>query len=121
MAGSAEISDRAQMCAGLFHKILSAISGRERIDSDPELSAQIDDQLGRFSIWAGNIGVFAQATASLDYRVRDIPQIKDLIVQQLDGLVKYLTHGMYLVPTRCHESTQLLLNGGRNCAHVFTV
>ena len=104
MTGSTEILERAQTCIGLFHNVLSTISGRERLDPNAELAALIDDQLGRFNIWAGNIGVFANTYTSLDYRVRDIPQIKDLIVQQLDGLAKYLKHGTYLVATQYNQA-----------------
>ena len=105
MARSAAIFDRAQTCIDLFHNVLSATRGDEGIDSNAELAARLEDELGRFSIWAGNIGVFAvHENTTLDYRVRDAPQIKDLIVQQLDGLAKYLKHGMYLVETRCNRS-----------------
>lgn len=94
MARDATIVEYSQTCMVLFDKLLLSIDGISRPDPDTELSAQADDQLGRFSIWAGNIGVFATANASLDYRVRDTPQIKDLIIQQLNGLAKFLQRSM---------------------------
>ncbi len=94
MPGDATILDYARTCMVLFDTLLSSLNGTSRPDPDAELSAQADDQSGRFSIWAGNIGVFATANASLDYRVRGTPQIKDLIIQQLDGLAKFLQRSM---------------------------
>lgn len=95
MPGDATILDHAQTCMVLFDDLLSTINGKSRPDPDAELSAQADDQAGRFSIWAGNIGVFATVNASLDYRVRDTPQIKGLIIPQLGGLAKFLQRSMY--------------------------
>jgi len=78
MPGDATILDYARTCMILFDTLLSSLNGTSRPDPDAELSAQADDQSGRFSIWAGNIGVFATANASLDYRVRDISVCRKL-------------------------------------------
>ncbi len=94
MAGDSTILDRAQTRTALFDSLLTSIDGKDRSDRRAEFSAQVDDQSGRFSIWAGNIGVFATANASIDYRVRDTPQVKNLIIQQLDSLAVFLQRSM---------------------------
>ncbi|PYH93865.1 Annexin [Aspergillus ellipticus CBS 707.79] len=48
--------------------------------------SSIEDQLGRFSIWTSNIGVFATRRASLDYRLRAIPDVQRLVIALLDAL-----------------------------------
>lgn len=45
------------------------------------------DLTGRFNIWASNIGAFAPLHASLDYRLRDLADVKDLILDHLENMV----------------------------------
>ncbi|KAK2811629.1 hypothetical protein FQN50_001971 [Emmonsiellopsis sp. PD_5] len=45
----------------------------------PRQQSGIEDQLGRFSIWTSNIGVFASTRASLDYRLRDVEDVHRLV------------------------------------------
>jgi hypothetical protein len=45
-----------------------------------------EDQLARFKIWIANLGVFENGHASIDYRLRDHPDVLNLITQQLDVL-----------------------------------
>ena len=45
-----------------------------------------EDQLARFRIWVANLGVFENGHASIDYRLRDHPDVLNLITQQLDVL-----------------------------------
>ena len=93
MSGQTTILDRAWRCMVLFNQLLAAVDKNTTTELESGPSALINDQVGRFRIWAGNIGLYADASASLDYRVQDIPQIKNLIVQQLDGLGRYLQRG----------------------------
>ena len=66
-------------CLGQAHPVLP-----------PQDATLIEDQLGRFSIWAGNIGVFARGRASMDHRLREAPDIQRLVVG-LVNLVKSRT------------------------------
>jgi hypothetical protein len=45
----------------------------------PRQQSAIEDQLGRFSIWTSNIGVFAPTRASLDYRLRCVADLHRLV------------------------------------------
>lgn len=45
-----------------------------------------EDQLARFKLWIANLGVFANGHASIDYRLRDHPNVLSLITQQLNVL-----------------------------------
>ncbi|OJJ44497.1 hypothetical protein ASPZODRAFT_18687 [Penicilliopsis zonata CBS 506.65] len=57
----------------------------------------LQDQLGRFSIWASETGVFAPRRASLDHRLRYAPEIRRLVRGLLetldDHLQRYLLQG----------------------------
>jgi hypothetical protein len=52
----------------------------------PQLRSDLENQLDRFKIWAGNLGIFAPGNASADYRLRDDQDVKEVIVQMLDRL-----------------------------------
>ncbi|ESZ91987.1 hypothetical protein SBOR_7644 [Sclerotinia borealis F-4128] len=53
---------------------------------EPHLRSELENELGRFKIWAGNLGVFAPGRASADYRLRDDADIKEILIQMLDRL-----------------------------------
>jgi hypothetical protein len=54
-----------------------------------------EDQLARFNIWTANLGVFENGHASVDYRLRDHPDVLNLVIQQLDVLKINLEKRMY--------------------------
>lgn len=67
-------------------------------DSDPQMHAGISysavcDELGRFRIWAGNIGALQDKQSSLDFRLRDAPRISDQVVELLQDLSESLEEG----------------------------
>lgn len=53
---------------------------------EPHLRSELENELGRFKIWAGNLGVFAPGRASVDYRLRDDADVKEVLIQMLDRL-----------------------------------
>ncbi|KAF3019352.1 hypothetical protein E8E14_010724 [Neopestalotiopsis sp. 37M] len=60
----------------------------------PKEQALIQDQVARFSLWSSTIGVFAPDRASMDYRLRDAQDTKDLVQDLLQGLCSTLTKCM---------------------------
>lgn len=56
----------------------------------------ISDSLGRFKIWAGNIGALQrfELKSSLDWRIREAPKISTQIVNILEELIESLDDGM---------------------------
>ncbi|KAI9646581.1 hypothetical protein NHQ30_004576 [Ciborinia camelliae] len=53
---------------------------------EPHLRSELENELGRFKIWAGSLGVFAPGQASADYRLRDDGDVKEVVIQMLDRL-----------------------------------
>jgi hypothetical protein len=86
-ASTATIAGRAWACAIRFNALVSQAS---------RTTSAFEDQLARFNIWAANIGVFAEAHASLDYRVRNSPKVKAMVIQLLQALTRKLQFGEYL-------------------------
>lgn len=78
------ITEAAGRCAQKF-------VGATTLDSSSsQLKTSLHDQLGRFKIWAGNLGVFASSTASADYRLRDEPDLRDVFISMLNRLAERL-------------------------------
>jgi len=50
----------------------------------------IEDQLAGFSVWAVNIKVFGAGCESLDYSLREAPDIQDIVVGLLEALDYHL-------------------------------
>lgn len=90
---SATISDAAVCCGRAFLDYISTLNPeRPQATSSPGDSSgeqtyeALNDELGRFRIWAGNLGVFANGHASVDYRLRNDPDIKGIIERLLRRL-----------------------------------
>ena len=63
-------------------------------DSRSEISAtMVEDELGRFKAWAGNIGAMTTGTASMDYRVRTAGYLRHSVKSLLEALKESLIEG----------------------------
>ncbi|KAJ2983178.1 hypothetical protein NUW58_g6294 [Xylaria curta] len=51
---------------------------------------QINDQLAKFKLWAGNIGAHRTGRSSLDYRLRDSSHLHTQVIRLLDDLITSL-------------------------------
>ncbi|RYN85556.1 hypothetical protein AA0120_g8764 [Alternaria tenuissima] len=62
---------------------LSASDSRstEEVDSDA-----LEDEIGRFRVWAGNLGALQKGHSSLDYRLRDSPNLLSSALKLLNEL-----------------------------------
>lgn len=61
----------------------------------------LDDELGRFRVWAANIGALQKGHSSLDYRLREAPLVRDNVQKLLKEL-----HG-------CLQEMNVVLTGTR--------
>ncbi|KAL4761003.1 uncharacterized protein BDW70DRAFT_150430 [Aspergillus foveolatus] len=93
----ATISQCANICLQSFNDCLAQFHLLS-----PRQQSAVDDQLGRFSIWVSNIGVFAPTRGSLDYRLREAPDIQRLVRRLLrtlnDYIQQYLSQLDYVHP-----------------------
>ena len=86
------IYDHADACVALFNRYL-----RDTQTTSKDLA---EEQCARFSIWASNVGVFASVRASLDYRLRDSPDIQRMIVELLVVIRRNIERGTYCLLDR---------------------
>lgn len=52
--------------------------------------ADIEDEFGRFRLWAANIGALSRGHGSLDYRLRDAPVVLEGALKLLNELQQEL-------------------------------
>jgi hypothetical protein len=100
----ASISEGAQRCRELFHQVCES-----------ETTGYIRDRYATFNIWASNIGVFAQRHASLDFRLRELPDEHDLVVQYLALIEESLQQVRLLQPDGHDQKVQRTLRQITDC------
>lgn len=67
-----------------FHSLVSALSTSDTgytLDHDA-----LQDEIGRFRVWCGNIGALQKGHSSLDYRLRDSPLLSSNVLKLLKEL-----------------------------------
>jgi hypothetical protein len=68
-----------------------------------DVKIQLDDEIVRFKLWTSNIGVFADVQLSLDFRIREFPDVKDMFANHLSMIGHRLDQGMVLIKSGLHR------------------
>ncbi|KAH7417504.1 hypothetical protein BKA64DRAFT_301951 [Cadophora sp. MPI-SDFR-AT-0126] len=100
----ASVSDLAELCMLSFQDCL-----QQSATLHPRELSLSEDQLGRFSLWANSIGVFAPGRASMDHRLREAPEIIEIVAGLLDGL-KYSINSCSATLKSTYESQKAHLD-----------
>lgn len=93
------LAESANLCLESFTKCLSRfghLTVREQ--------SAIEDQIGQFSIWSSNIGIFAAAKSSLDYRLCNAAQVQRLLRRLLRILNDHIERRNIIVMTPSKET-----------------
>ncbi|KAK6495590.1 hypothetical protein TWF481_002638 [Arthrobotrys musiformis] len=99
------IYERAQHCKELFAKYAP-----KRPPSDTDRIFQDYEQ--RFLAWSAYMGVFADKSICLDRRLRDRPDVSDIVIMLLDVLIKSL--GQIVDQDEAPPDDPSLMDGGRD-------
>lgn len=75
------VAGLAKLCLESFQNCLQ----KAALVHPRELSL-VEDQLARLSLWSANIRVFSPGRASLDHRLREAAEVRDIIVGLLEAL-----------------------------------
>jgi hypothetical protein len=89
---SFEIHRRAAECLSDFDALVVVQPTPD--DRHNAEDRDVEEQRARFLIWLANIGVFAGGHASLDYRLRDALEARNLMLDLLRSLKNYLKRGL---------------------------
>lgn len=77
----------AYECEGLFYQLQEAFQKTQSEVATVELCAEFQQ---RFAVWAAHLGVFARKSQCLDTRLRNHPDLQDLVARLLDVLRRSL-------------------------------
>jgi len=83
------IRDWYHSCIGTFEKITKGVGNCNLASGSHELALQlVQDQIGRFRVWAGNLGAHHPASnrMSLDYKLKEASHIHNTVVELLEEL-----------------------------------
>jgi hypothetical protein len=79
------IGECSKKCLNLFSQSADAMWDLQQSDAS-RVKNSFQDEFVRFKLWASNIGVFADVHASLDFRVRELPDVAEMFLRQLDTI-----------------------------------
>ena len=75
------IAEVAARCLNYFNNYFGQTASIQ-----PRQYSLVEDQFARFSIWTSNIGAFAPGQASVDHRLKEVPEIHDVVTGLLEAL-----------------------------------
>lgn len=90
MEGSNTIRSLSKECFYLFNQHCEALKN----DGSEPAKDGLQDEFARFKLWFYNTGVFAEVQLSLDFRLREMPDIRGLFLSHLDTIYCRLTQRM---------------------------
>lgn len=91
------IRKQTQLCMGLFsagsealqnYRLQSVEASTNLLNGDSlrTLVTALLDEHARLSLWSSNIGVFAEVQFSLDFRIRDEPDLQQAFIGHLEAI-----------------------------------
>lgn len=88
MTSSLELDVLGLRCESFFKQIYSVVNNPNCPFRNDLYPSEVQDELGRFKIWARNIGALQPRTmsSSLEYRLRDASRARQLVVKLLKRL-----------------------------------
>lgn len=90
---SPSIARLSLSCQAQFEILIEALENTNEDNVKRELYSSVIDELGRFRIWASNIGALSTGRASLDYRLRDAEYLHKNVASLLRDLKECLSEG----------------------------
>jgi hypothetical protein len=63
--------------------------------SEDILKDLVDEDFGRFRVWAGNVSVHTTGRRSLQYRLRDSSELTEAVLENLKDLLEALGNGTH--------------------------
>lgn len=86
LSGAPSIAALYIDCTRSFHQLFGHLES-----SDGEFSSMISvpalqEEIGRFRVWAGNVGAHRTGRVSLDHKLREAPQIHGKVTELMKDL-----------------------------------
>lgn len=89
------IALQVKICFSSFDSLACDLLQSELYQQEGIGTSKLSEELGRFRVWAGNVGAHRQGRCSLDYRLRDASHIKAKVISLLRDLNGLLHEGEF--------------------------
>lgn len=86
------IAGAARQCLISFGQCL-----QQSVSVHPRGVSLVEDQFARFSLWTSSTGVFAPNRASMDHRLREAPDIQEVVAGLLEALDDHIQNCRYML------------------------
>lgn len=96
--GDDTIRKASVRCLHLFARNIDNARSLNGPRTDEPTQSALQDEFVRLKLWASNISIFADVHSSLDFRLREIPDVAELFLRQLDTIEIRLEQGNYGSP-----------------------
>ena len=83
------IAGQVKICLDSFRRICDELKVAAN-ESDRVLGEELNEELGRFRVWAGNIAAHKSGLSSLEYRLRDATHLQEKVLAYLKDMVDIL-------------------------------
>ena len=86
------IADWYHSCIAVFATVNKILDNTEHeIPGNGKTFSLVQDQIGRFRVWAGNMGAHRVGRMSLDYKLREASHVHSTVLELLEELNESLT------------------------------
>jgi len=83
---SALIANHVQLCFAGFEKLCLSLAKADTAIKCKVAPFNVNDEIGKFRLWCGNIAAHRRGRSSLDYKLREASHIRDRILDLLRSL-----------------------------------
>jgi hypothetical protein len=84
------IATHVDDCLKIYDEVCTNVAKADHAIRNKHRSGTMDDSLGRFRLWVGNMRALRRGTASLDYKLREASHIRDRVLKLLQNLENVL-------------------------------
>src|SRR6266536_6101440 len=98
MASGPSLSSKGRSCIADLNDLCTKLRNPNCKYLDQISPSAVEDESRRFMVWANNIGALQgpQKQSSLDYRLREAPQVRQQVIRLLDRLSFSATQGLFI-------------------------
>lgn len=101
------IASRYERCIYTFSQLYERL---ESTDHDYDFLSSVEDEIGRFRVWAAHAGAHRSGRASLDYRLHEAPHVRYRVSELIGEIQEDLENG-----TLSHKLIPQFPRGGVIC------
>lgn len=80
------IADQSKSCLAAFNRLCELLQPSCSLLGDELRLSSVNDELGRFKVWVGNIGALRKGPASLDSRLQAASHAREQVFKALVDL-----------------------------------